>query len=59
MFFDKESYCVEYEDQNCRSCLNNFNFCCKVRALDRFQNELEGERSEPKIFITIFLITNY
>ena len=26
-----------------------------MRALDRFQYKLDGERSEPKIFITIFL----
>ena len=26
-----------------------------MRALDRFQYKLEGERSEQKIFITIFL----
>ena len=34
--------------------INNFNFLSKVRALDRFKDKLEGERSEPKIFINIF-----
>ena len=42
-FFDKESYCVEYVEQNCWRCLNNFNFWCKVRALDRFEYKVEGE----------------
>ena len=49
MFFDKESYCVEYVEEN------KLNFLSKVRALDRFEFKLEGERSEPKIFLTIFL----
>ena len=52
--FDKESNCVKYVEQNWWSCVNNFNFWSKVRALDRIQYKLEGERSEPKIFITIF-----
>ena len=34
--------------------VNNFIFLCKARALDRFQYKLEGERSEPKIFVTIY-----
>ena len=32
----------------------NFNILSKVRVLDRFQYKLERERSESKIFITIF-----
>ena len=53
-FFDKESNCVEYVEQNCWSCINNFNFWSKVSVLDRLRHKLEGGRSEPKIFITIF-----
>ena len=45
---------MKYVEQNCWSSVNNFNFWCKVRALDRFQYKLEGERSELKIFVTIF-----
>ena len=55
--FDKESNCVEYVEQNWWNCVNNFNFWSKVRALDRFQYKLEGERRELKIFISIFLMT--
>ena len=52
--FYKESYCVEFVVQNCWSCVNNFNFWCKVRALDRFKYKLEGDRSEPKNFYNYF-----
>ena len=48
MFFDKKSYCVEYVEQTAEVVKKS-----KVRVLDRFQYKLEGERSEPKIFITI------
>ena len=55
MIFDKQSYCVENVEQNCLSCLNNFSFYCKVRAIDRFEYKPKGERSEPK---TIFPYNN-
>ena len=45
---------MEHVKQKYRSCLNNINSRSKVRALDRFKYTLEGERSEPKIFVTIF-----
>ena len=54
MFLIRKAICVKYVEQNCGSCVNNFNFLSKIRALDRFQYKLEGERSEPKIFIIIF-----
>ena len=54
MFFDNEKLLYEICRTELLKLCKNFNFWSKVRVLNRFQYKLEGERSEPKIFITIF-----
>ena len=54
MIVNKKNHCVEYVEQNCLSCINNFKFLSKFRALDRFKYKLEATESYPKIFVTIF-----
>ena len=39
MIFDKESYGVEYVEQNWSSSLNYSNFVSKVRAIDRSEHK--------------------